>query len=157
MRDPVTLEGAETIIARPDQSWERQGGRQILEGPAFFKGPRGDVYLSYSGSACWSDDYAVGLLHARPGTDLLDAKSWTKNLQPVVTKSAAANVYAPGHNGFFTTPKGETWIVYHANPGPDMRCTPKRSPRIQRVNWSRDGQPIFAQPSGESERLAKPR
>ncbi|HEY0504990.1 MAG TPA: glycoside hydrolase family 43 protein, partial [Lysobacter sp.] len=75
MENPWTLAGKETIIARPDQSWERQGGRQILEGPEYLEGPNGDLFLTYSGSACWSDDYAIGLLHAAPGRDPLDAAS----------------------------------------------------------------------------------
>ena len=33
----------------------------------------------------------------------------------MIATAAAQGVYAPGHNGFFTSPNGrETWIVYHA-------------------------------------------
>ena len=156
MRDPVTLTGPETIIATPDRPWERQGGRQILEGPAFLAGPKGDLYLSYSASACWSDDYALGLLHAAAGSDPLDAKAWSKAQAPVLAKSAEAGVYAPGHNGFFDTPDRQTWMVYHANSAPGMKCTPQRSPRIQQVTW-RNGQPVFPRPAAENSRLAKPR
>jgi len=46
MADPVTLTGEETIIARPDQDWEQQGERQIVEGPQFLEGPDGDLFLS---------------------------------------------------------------------------------------------------------------
>ena len=126
---------------------QRQGGRQILEGPAFLKGPRGDLFLSYSGSACWSDGYAVGLLHAPPGSDPLDPKSWTKRDQPVIATSSEGHVFAPGHNGFFTAPSGKAWIIYHANPRADMKCTPARAPHIQAIDWSADGQPIFAAPA----------
>lgn len=157
MANPWTLQGAETIIARPDQAWERQGGRQILEGPEFLEGPKGDLFLSYSGSACWSDDYAIGLLHARAGSDPLDARAWTKSPRPVIANAPAASVYAPGHNGFFTSPAGEHWIVYHANPRPDLKCTPKRSPRIQRFTFSRDGHPVFAAPAGPGTMLTAPR
>lgn len=145
MANPWTLAGEETIIARPDQPWERQGGRQILEGPAFLQGPRGDLFLSYSGSACWSDDYAVGLLHAARGSDPLDPRSWTKSPSPVVAKSAAGGVWAPGHNGFFRS-AGKTWIVYHANPRPGMGCTAARAPHVQPVTWTRNGEPVFAAP-----------
>ncbi|MEG3086775.1 glycoside hydrolase family 43 protein [Sphingomonas sp. PB4P5] len=157
MADPWTLSGAETIIARPDFAWERQGGRQILEGPEFLRGPKGDLFLTYSASACWSDDYAIGQLHAPAGSDPLDARAWTKSPRPVVAKAADQGVYAPGHNGFFTSRNGrETWIVYHANPGPGMKCTAQRSPHIQRVTWTRDGQPIFARPIGTATRLPAP-
>lgn len=157
MANPWTLRGAETIIARPDQAWERQGGRQILEGPEFLQGPKGDLYLSYSGSACWSDDYAIGLLHAPAGSDPLNAGAWTKAPRPIVAKAPSAGVYAPGHNGFFTSSTGEHWIVYHANPGPDMKCTARRSPRIQRFTFAKDGRPVFAAPAGSNTMLAAPR
>ena len=155
MANPWTLVGPETIIARPDQTWERQGGRQIVEGPEFLLGPRGDLFLTYSGSACWSDDYAIGLLTASAGSDPLDAASWRKSAEPVLAKAPDQNVYAPGHNGFFTAGR-ETWIVYHANPGPDMECTARRSPRIQRVRWTGAGKPIFPRPLGVTAAIAAP-
>ena len=157
MANPWTLNGPETIVARPDQAWERQGGRQILEGPEFVEGPKGDLFLTYSGSACWSDDYAIGLLSAPAGSDPLDAAAWTKAPAPVIAKSPADNVYAPGHNGLFTSPSGEHWIVYHANPGPDMKCTAKRSPRIQRFDFGADGRPRFPKPAGPATHLVPPR
>lgn len=157
MSDPWTLVGEETVIARPDNVWERQGGRQILEGPQFLAGPKDDLFLSYSGSACWSDDYAVGLLSAPAGSDPLDASSWTKASRPILAKDPQRNVFAPGHNAFFDTPGGrETWIIYHANSGPDMKCTAKRSPRIQRVYWTDDGRPRLARPAGASVFLTAP-
>lgn len=155
MADPWTLRGKETILARPDQAWERQGGRQILEGPEFLEGPRGDLFLTYSGSACWSDDYALGLLRAPAGSDPLNAAAWTKTA-PVLAKSPQQGVYAPGHNGFFTAPGGETWIVYHANPAAGLGCGAKRSPRIQRITWDARGAPIFPTPAGAGTSLRAP-
>jgi GH43 family beta-xylosidase len=149
MSNPWTLVGGETIVARPDQAWERRGGRQILEGPEFLAGPKGDLFLTYSGSACWSDDYAIGLLGAPAGSDPLDASAWTKAPHPILAKDPQRNVYAPGHNGFFTSPGGrETWIVYHANPGPGMKCGAGRAPYVQRVYWSPDGKPRLERPAG---------
>lgn len=157
MSNPWTLAAPETVIARPDLAWERQGGRQILEGPEFLQGPRGDVFLTYSASACWSDDYSLGLLRARPGADLLDPASWRKSPKPVLAKSAANSVYAPGHNGFFTSPDGrENWIIYHANPGPGMKCTKARSPRIQKFGFAPDGAPVFGEPVDTRKSLRKP-
>jgi GH43 family beta-xylosidase len=147
MTNPWTLAGAEVTLARPDLAWERQGGRQILEGPEFLPGPKGDLFLTYSASACWSDDYALGLLYAPAGSDPLDAKAWTKAPRPVLAKSPRNNVYATGHNGFFTSPDGrETWVIYHANTGPDRKCTARRSPRIQRIGWTAEGRPVFPEP-----------
>jgi GH43 family beta-xylosidase len=157
MRDPTTLTGPEVILARPDLAWERRGGRQILEGPEFLEGPAGDLFLIYSASACWSDDYALGMLRAPAGSDPLDAAAWSKSAEPVFAKSPANGVFAPGHNGFFTSPDGrEYWIIYHANSGPDMKCTSKRSPRIQPFHFDRDGNPVFGKPVGSGERLRKP-
>ena len=157
MANPWTLAAPEVVVARPDLAWERQGGRQILEGPAFLAGPRGDLFLAYSGSACWSDDYAVGLLSARPGADPLDANSWTKAPQPVLAKAPANDVYATGHNGFFADARGAPWIVYHANTGAGQGCTGKRSPRVQRMRWSRDGRPVFPVPARTGEAVPAPR
>lgn len=157
MANPWTLAGREVILARPDLSWERQGGRQILEGPEFLLGPKGDLFLAYSASACWSDDYALGLLNAPPDSDPLDAAVWSKSPHPVLAKSPANNVYATGHNGFFTSPDGtEHWIIYHANTGPGRKCTAARSPRIQRFGWTADGRPDFAVPARDGQPLAPP-
>lgn len=157
MSNPWTLAGEEVILTRPNLPWERQGGRQIVEGPEFLLGPKGDMFLSYSASACWSDDYALGLLSAPAGSDPMDASAWIKSRKPVFAKSAQAGVYATGHNGFFTSPDGtESWFIYHANPGPDLQCTQKRSPRIQRIEWTSDGRPNFGTPSGPTKELAVP-
>jgi len=148
LENPWTLAGPEVIIARPDLAWERKGGRQILEGPEFLLGPKGDLFLTYSASACWSDDYALGLLHAAPDANPLDPTAWTKSPEPVFHR--ANGVYATGHNGFFTSPDGsENWIIYHANPGPDMKCTAKRAPHIQRFTWTDAGWPDFGEPIAE--------
>src|SRR3546814_5662209 len=45
MSDPWTLTGPGSVIAMPDKVWEKQGGRQILEGPEFLRGPKGDLFL----------------------------------------------------------------------------------------------------------------
>lgn len=149
MSNPWTLTGGETIIAIPDQSWEQQGGRKILEGPEFLPGPDGQLFISYSASACWSDDYALGLLSAPRGSDPTNPKAWTKSPQPVLAKSVENNVYATGHNGFFNSPDGQNWIIYHANTGPNKGCSPKRAPHIQPFTWGPDGHPVFGAPVKE--------
>lgn len=147
MLNPWTLSPRQVDIAHPTEPWEMQGGRQILEGPEFLAGPRGERFLVYSASACWSDHYALGMLTAARGASLLDPRSWTKSPLPVFQESAANGVYATGHNGFFKSPDGkEDWIIYHANSGPHEGCGKDRSPRIQPFTWRADGTPDFGIP-----------
>ncbi|AUW57223.1 alpha-N-arabinofuranosidase [Sphingobium sp. SCG-1] len=155
LANPWTIKGEETLIAEPDKEWENQGGRRILEGPEFLAGPKGQIFLTYSAGACWSDNYSLGLLSASAGADLLAKGSWTKRPQPVL--SSANGIFATGHNGFFRSPDGrEQWIVYHANPAANMGCTLKRSPFLSRVNWTANGDPDIARPTAPSVRQPKP-
>jgi GH43 family beta-xylosidase len=157
MKDPWTLEGDQVAIATPTYGWEKKGGREILEGPQFLKGEEGKVFIIYSASACWSDEYALGMLTASGNADLLDAGSWKKSPVPVFSLSPANNVYAPGHNSFFKSPDGsEDWILYHANTGPGQGCDQRRSPRAQRFSWSKDGTPVFGEPVKVGEGLSAP-
>jgi GH43 family beta-xylosidase len=157
MENPWTLSPHQVDIAAPTFDWEKQGGRQILEGPEFLKGPDGQRFLVYSASACWSDDYSLGMLQAAPNADLLDPASWHKATQPVFKKSPRNGVFAPGHNGFFTSPDGrENWIVYHANAAPGQGCGRTRAPRIQMFGWTRDGLPDFGEPVAAGALIAPP-
>jgi Predicted beta-xylosidase len=142
-----TLGEPQVDIAAPTEAWEMQGGRKILEGPEFLEAPDGTAYLSYSGSACWADGYAIGLLTARKDGDVLDPATWTKTPQPVMASAPANHVYAPGHNGFFKSADGKVdWIVYHANGGPDWKCTARRAPHAQPMGWDAEGRPVFPKP-----------
>lgn len=157
MSNPWTLTGGETIIAVPDQPWEQQGGRKIDEGPEFLQGPDGQLFITFSASACWSDDYALGLLSAPAGSDPTDPGAWTKSPAPVLSKSVENGVYATGHNGFFLSPDGKTnWIIYHANSGPNMGCSSRRAPHIQPFTFGADGKPVFGPPVKEGVALPGP-
>jgi GH43 family beta-xylosidase len=157
MRNPWTLSKPQVDIAHPTDAWEMQGGRKILEGPEFLQGPSGRMFLTYSASACWSDDYALGLLTARADADPMLPSSWTKSAQPAFAQSPQNGVYAPGHNGFFKSPDGkQDWIIYHANSGPGWRCDSRRAPRIQPFHWRGDGTPDFGVPVKAASPMAAP-
>ena len=157
MQNPWTLQaGEEVIIAKPTYDWEKGGGRQILEGPEFLVGKKGQVFLVYSASACWDDNYSLGMLTADQSADLLQAASWKKAPQPVFQKSVANSVYGPGHNSFTTSPDGkQNWIVYHAKPAANGKCE-ERSSRMQSFAWNPDGTPNFGVPVSVQKPLPKP-
>jgi GH43 family beta-xylosidase len=147
MKNPWTLADQQVVIAKPDKVWEKFGGRQILEGPQFLTKDEGKVFIVYSASACWADEYSLGLLTADATSDLLDPSSWQKSDEPVFRQSPENSVYAPGHNSFFKSPNGkEYWILYHANAGPGQGCDQRRSPRMQQFDWKKDGTPDFGAP-----------
>jgi GH43 family beta-xylosidase len=157
MSNPWTLTGKETIIARPDRPWEKFGGREILEAPAFLEGKKGQLLLVYSASACWADEYALGMLEAAKDADILDAASWKKHPQPVFRQSAQNSVFATGHNAFFTSPDGkENWLLYHANAKAGEGCNWHRSPRAQPFGWHADGTPDFGEPVPAGKVLSEP-
>jgi GH43 family beta-xylosidase len=155
LSNPWTIAGEEAMIAEPDRAWEDQGGRKILEGPEFLEGPNGRLFMTYSAGACWSDNYALGLLSAKPGGNLLARETWSKSAEPVL--KSANGVFATGHNGFFRSPDHrEQWVIYHANSGAGMGCTAKRAPHIGKLTWSPDGAPLFEQPQPEAVPQIKP-
>lgn len=148
LTNPWTLDASrEAIIARPSYAWEKGGGRQIEEGPEFLQGKKGQLCVVYSASACWDDNYCLGMLTAAPGADPLQPESWQKSPEPVFKPSAANQVWGTGHNGFFTSPDGrENWLIYHAKAAADGKCE-GRSARAQRFGWRPDGLPDFGGPA----------
>ncbi len=164
MKNPWTIEGHRVRISAPLYDWEKIGDLKsetpphinVNEGPqALAHG--NDLFVVYSASACWTDNYALGLLRFTGGGDLLDTSKWKKSAQPVFKQSPANGVYATGHNSFFVSPNGkENWILYHANSHPGDGCGNKRSPRAQSFTWNADGTPNFGEPAKEGVPLPIP-
>lgn len=145
MKNPWTLEGSRVMISEPEFEWEKKG--LVNEGPVVWRNPDGRVFLFYSASGCWTDDYKLGVLHLTDPSDPLNLKSWEKNAVPVFQKSEENSVYGPGHNSFFKSPDGkEDWILYHANDNPGDGCGGKRKPRMQKIEWDEKGFPVLGEP-----------
>jgi GH43 family beta-xylosidase len=155
MKNPWTIEGNRVCISRPTLAWEKHGDLNDPDGTRHLdvnEGPqalqhKNKLFIVFSGSACWTDQYALGLLIFTGKDDLLNAAHWKKLPEPVFQQSPADSVYAPGHNSFFRSPDGkQDWILYHANAHPGDGCGGKRSPRIQSFSWTKEGLPYFGKP-----------
>jgi len=160
MATPYTLTGPRVLLSSPQFSWETVGSGgglpAVNEGPQILK-KSGKIFLVYSASGCWTDEYALGMLTLDDTADPLDAKAWKKAGMPVFTKSAEGSAYGPGHNSFFQSPDGsEDWILYHANPRPGQECRDQRSPRMQKFTWNPDGSPNFGRPVALGQAIPKP-
>ncbi len=168
MKNPWTVEGPRASLSTPEYPWEKVGDVNqkiqpgdpphidVNEGPETLK--HGDkIFLVYSGSACWTDYYALGMLEATSGSDLLNPASWKKSPKPVFQQSIEARVYATGHNSFFKSPDGkQDWLIYHANSLPGQGCGAHRSPRIQPFTWNADGTPNFGVPVAAGVAIPRP-
>ena len=158
MSDPWTLATARVLLSSPQYAWEMSGAPPAVnEGPEVLKNPSGKIFLIYSASGCWTDDYALGMLTLNDGGDPLNASDWTKSSTPVFTKKASANVFGPGHNSFFKSVDGtEDWIIYHANSSSGQGCGDTRNPRIQKFTWNANGTPNFGEPVATGAAITKP-
>lgn len=151
MDTPWRISGERVMISRPQYPWEKHGEPDVNEGPQVLI-HEGSLYLVYSASGSWTDDYCLGLLRFKGG-DPLEAAAWRKSAFPVFRKAKAA--YGPGHACFVRSPDGsEDWIIYHATEekgaGWDGRST-----RMQPFTWRR-GMPVFGRPAAPGQVLAVP-
>ncbi|MDO3409856.1 glycoside hydrolase family 43 protein [Saccharibacillus sp. CPCC 101409] len=155
MTNPYTITGEQVLLTAPTLDWEKQGGMAINEGPVILY-RSGRLFMVYSASTTWSEDYALGMLTMDENADPMLASSWTKSEQPVFRKNVEEKVFATGHNSFTVSPDGtEDWIVYHAlsAPGED---TSLRATRIQPFGWKADGTPDFGSPVGDEHPIPLP-
>lgn len=164
MKDPLTITGRRVKISSPSYDWEKHGDLKdpdithldVNEGPEILKHGN-KLFLVYSASACWTDNYALGMLVADADGNLLNADTWKKWPLPVFKQSPENGVYAPGHNSFFTSPGGrEQWILYHANDHAGDGCGNKRSPRMQQFSWKKNGMPDFGIPFSSQKLIKAP-
>lgn len=170
LKNPWTLDSERVLISKPELEWERHYKNEegwtpsyivyVNEGPQPLKSPRGKyIHLVYSASGCWTPHYALGMLTAEVGSDLLNPASWKKSTHPVFRQSPENGVYGTGHCSFFKSPDGkEDYILYHAR---NTQVDPQgqgdtRNPRAQKIGWGADDYPIFGTPEPQNKILKKP-
>lgn len=144
MRNPWTIVGPRTRISTPQYPWELHSGDvpvKVNESPEpILHGST--ISVTYSASGCWTPQYALGLLTARLGSDLMKASSWTKSPRPILSSNAIAGIYGPASNGWFVSPNGkQTWVVFHATTDPQGNCGSGRMVFAEPVRWTVHGTP----------------
>jgi GH43 family beta-xylosidase len=150
MCNPWSICGKRVCISEPNLPWEQRDFPRINEGPETLW-HSDHLFVIYSASAFWDDNYCLGQL-MWTGGDVLDPHSWIKKSEPVF--SHTSEVFGPGHCSFVKSPDGkEDWIIYHAHTGPG---TSRRDVRIQRFTWNADGSPHFDFPVSPMDVLQAP-
>lgn len=117
------------------------------------------MFIFYSASGCWTPFYCIGMLYCDSNSDILNPKSWTKNPEPVFYQSENDSVWGLGSPSFFPSPDGSEWyILYHARKIPNGITGSRelRSPRIQKISWDNNGNPILGKPIKLNTPIKKP-
>ncbi|GAA2008775.1 GH43 family beta-xylosidase [Nakamurella flavida] len=149
--NPAQLTSRSILLSTPTVAWERNAGQNINEGPAVIK-RNGKVYVSFSGSTV-DANYAVGLLSADEGADLMDPAVWTKNPYPVLQSADLPGQVGPGHNSFTVDQYGNPVIVFHSRTAGEVSgpgdqgdgglFDPGRHARAKTVHFRADGFPVL--------------
>ena len=134
--EPWKLESDPVLLTKPEYGWENNH-TFVDEGPFALKTDR-HLFLTFSAAAV-DATYAVGLLTAAPGADLLDPKSWTKTNYPLLTSRSVPGEFGPGHNAYVQDDNGNVFNSYHARPG----VNGPRSSGLRRVHFDADGCPVL--------------
>lgn len=116
------------------------------------------MLIYYSASGNWTPYYCVGLLTADADSDLLNPASWKKAPEPLFKQAPENHVYGPGSICFIPSPDGKEWyMLYHARKSLyDMLVLDSRTPRMQKIEWDKEGIPVLGVPQKEGVPLRKP-
>ncbi|MGE5613603.1 MAG: family 43 glycosylhydrolase, partial [Bacillota bacterium] len=138
-RKPWRLASEPVLLSRPLYGWENNEHTINNEGPYAIVS-EDNVYITYSGGAAGGYSYAIGLLTAKKGVNLLDPANWVKRSAPVLSYYSVKGEYGPGHNTFFKDRHGNLMIAYHAQEsmGKSPRCT-----AVRRIHFNKAGFPMF--------------
>jgi GH43 family beta-xylosidase len=140
MSNPWTLISDRVCISRPELPWEKVGYPYINEGPqALLHDDK--IFIIYSASGSWTDDYCLGQL-TYVGGDPLDDASWRKEPEPVFQKTDS--IFGVGHCCFVKDAEGRDWILYHAARASGAAWA--RQVRAKVFTWHEDGSPDFGTP-----------
>jgi GH43 family beta-xylosidase len=131
------LEGERSTIAFPDRSWS-DNTTPVVEGP-FVIQRDGKVMITFSGSGVDST-YAVGLMTADSGADLLDASTWTTRNYPIWHfEGPVSDNWGPGHNSYTYDDDGNLINIFHAK----LTSGGTRDSGARMVYFRQDGSPIL--------------
>jgi GH43 family beta-xylosidase len=139
MSNPYTITSDRYCISKPEHGWEKHGYPYVNEGPQALQRD-GKIFIIYSASGSWTDEYCLGQL-TYLGGDMLDANSWRKEPMPVFSKTET--IFGPGHASFINF-RNQDYIIYHA-----ARCSQAgwaRQIRAKAYTWKEDGTPNFGKP-----------
>lgn len=151
MSDPLTISGERVCISRPEHAWEKIGEPLVNEGPEVLWHD-GKLFVIYSASGSWGDDYCLGQL-AWDGSDILNPAAWKKKSTPVF--ASTAETVSPGHCSFVKSLDGkEDWIIYHV--AKHRGAGWNRQIHIQPFHWDKAGQPDFGRPIAAGTVIPKP-
>jgi GH43 family beta-xylosidase len=148
MSNPWTLSGKRVLIAEPTLDWERVA-MPICEGPQVLEN-NGRIFIVYSASGSWTEDYCLGLLTNTDG-DVLNPASWQKRETPVFQKTE--QVWGIGHCSFVKSPcRTQDYIVYHAKSSRAPGWA-DRDVHAKTFAWNTDGLPDFGLPVPRAQAL----
>jgi len=138
---PWQLLSEPVLLSRPDFGWERIHS-EVLEGPFLLR--RGNLlHLTYA-AALIDHTYAVGMLTARDGDDLLDPSSWHKTGYPLVHRLSMPDQIGGGHNAFVQDDQGNDILLIHALSKDNYLHDPsdgRRFPCFRQVVWDENDFP----------------
>ncbi len=151
MDGPTRIKGPVVKLSEPTLAWEIQGYK-VNEGPAVLI-KHGRIFVTYSASAT-DHRYAMGMLWADAGADLLNPSSWQKKPEPVFASNESLQRFGPGHNSFVLAEDGKTdLMIYHSRDYRDLQGTaltdPNRHTRLRVLQWDAEGFPLFAPEQGD--------
>ncbi len=131
------LASERSTVAFPDKGWSNNT-TPVVEGP-FVIQRDGKVMITFSGSGVdWT--YAVGLLTAPSGADLLDPAAWNvRNSSIWSYEGAFSNNWGPGHNSYTYDDDGNLLNVFHAK----ATQNGSRDSGIRMVYFRQDDSPIL--------------